>query len=192
MPLLESVLPRHLQIIHEINRRFLDRVAAAYPNDTERLRRMSLIEESTPKQVRMTHLAIVGSHSINGVSAIHTELIKTSLVPDFCRALAGTIQQQDQRHHATALAAEGQSRAGGPDPFHHRRRLDHRSLPASSAGKHGRRMRPSRPSFSGSSGRTRNSSPGSSPTACRSKWIPILSSIFRSSESTPTSGSFST
>jgi starch phosphorylase len=77
VPLFESVLPRHLQIIYEINRRFLDRVPAA------RMERMSIIEESTPKQVRMAHLAMVGSHSINGVSGIHTELIKTSLAPDF-------------------------------------------------------------------------------------------------------------
>jgi glycogen phosphorylase len=83
VPLLESVLPRHMQIINEINRRFLTGVSAAYPGDRERLKRMSLIEESMPKQVRMTHLAIVGSHSINGVSALHTELIKSTLVPDF-------------------------------------------------------------------------------------------------------------
>ncbi len=85
VPLLEFVLPRHLQIIYEINRRFLDQVSAAYPGDMERPRRMSLIEESTPKQVRMTNLAIVGSHSINGVSAIHTGLVKTLLAPDFCQ-----------------------------------------------------------------------------------------------------------
>jgi starch phosphorylase len=83
VPLLENVLPRHLQIIYEINRRFLDQISAAYPGDSERQRRMSLIEESTPKQVSMANLAIVGSHSINGVSAIHTDLIKTSLAPDF-------------------------------------------------------------------------------------------------------------
>ncbi len=68
VPLLEAVLPRHLQIILEINRRFLEQVSAAYPGDVERIRRMSLIEESTPKQVRMANLAMVGSHSINGVS----------------------------------------------------------------------------------------------------------------------------
>jgi starch phosphorylase len=83
VPLLEKVLPRHLQIIYEINGRFLDKVAAAYPGDVERQRRMSLIEESTPKEVRMANLAIVGSHSINGVSAIHTDLLKRSLAPDF-------------------------------------------------------------------------------------------------------------
>jgi starch phosphorylase len=83
VPLFESVLPRHLQIIYEINRRFLDRVSAAHPGDAGRLNRLSIIEESAPKQVRMASLAMEGSHSINGVSAIHTELIKTSLAPDF-------------------------------------------------------------------------------------------------------------
>jgi starch phosphorylase len=83
VPLLERVLPRHLQIIYEINHRFLAQVMVTYPGDTARLRRMSLIEESTPKQVRMTHLALVGSHATNGVSALHTGLIQTSLVPDF-------------------------------------------------------------------------------------------------------------
>jgi starch phosphorylase len=83
VPLLESVLPRHLQIIYEINRRFLDQVAVCYREEPDRIRRMSLIEESAPKQVRMTHLAIVGSHAINGVSAMHTDLVKKSLVPDF-------------------------------------------------------------------------------------------------------------
>ncbi len=83
VPLLETVLPRHMQIIYEINHRFLRQVSAVYPDDPDRQNRMSLIEESAPQQVRMTHLAIVGSHSINGVSAIHTSLIKASLVPDF-------------------------------------------------------------------------------------------------------------
>jgi len=81
--LFEYVLPRHLQIIYEINRRFLDQVAAKWPNDGGRQIRMSVIEEGADKKVRMAHLAIVGSHSVNGVSAMHTELIKTSLVPDF-------------------------------------------------------------------------------------------------------------
>jgi starch phosphorylase len=81
--LFEHVLPRHLQIIDEINRRFLDQVARLWPGDTGRLQRLSIITDSGPKQVRMGHLAMVGSHSINGVSALHTELIKTSLVPDF-------------------------------------------------------------------------------------------------------------
>jgi starch phosphorylase len=81
--LFEYVLPRHLQIIYEINRRFLEQVAMAWPEDAERRQRMSIITEGAQKHVRMGHLAIVGSHSINGVSALHSELVKTSLVPDF-------------------------------------------------------------------------------------------------------------
>ncbi len=81
--LLQRVLPRHLQIIYEINHRFLTRVAAAWPGDLARMRRMSIIEEEPEKQVRMAHLAIVGSHSVNGVAALHSELVKRQLVPDF-------------------------------------------------------------------------------------------------------------
>jgi starch phosphorylase len=81
--LLERVLPRHLQIIYEINRRFLERVATVWPGDIGRLQRMSLIEEGDPKQVRTAHLSIVGSHSVNGVSALHSQLVQTTLAPDF-------------------------------------------------------------------------------------------------------------
>jgi starch phosphorylase len=83
VPLLEKVLPRHLQIVLEINRCFLDRISGTQQGSVERIQRLSLVEESTPKQVRMANLAILGSHSINGVSAIHTELVKTSLAPEF-------------------------------------------------------------------------------------------------------------
>ena len=81
--LMECVLPRHLQIIYEINRRFLEEVARCYPSDTERLRSMSLIEEGEEKKVRMAHLAVVGSHSVNGVAALHTELLKTRVFQCF-------------------------------------------------------------------------------------------------------------
>jgi starch phosphorylase len=81
--LMERVLPRHLQIIYEINHRFLRSVGERWPGDNERLRRMSLIEEGPTKKVRMAHLAIVGGHSVNGVAAVHSELVKTDLVPDF-------------------------------------------------------------------------------------------------------------
>ncbi len=83
LPLLENVLPRHLQIIYEINSRFLEKVLAKWPGDVERMRRMSLVEEGSPKQVRMAHLSIVGSHSVNGVARLHSELVKKTLVPDF-------------------------------------------------------------------------------------------------------------
>ncbi|CCO25363.1 glycogen/starch/alpha-glucan family phosphorylase [Maridesulfovibrio hydrothermalis] len=81
--LLEKVLPRHLQIIYEINKRFLKKVAAKYPGDSEKVRRMSLVTESGSKKVRMANLAVIGSHSVNGVSALHSKLVKTRLFPDF-------------------------------------------------------------------------------------------------------------
>jgi len=81
--LIEKVLPRHLQIIYEINSRFLKKVEGKYPDDNEKLRRMSLICEEGIKKVRMANLAVVGSHSVNGVSALHSELVKTRLFPDF-------------------------------------------------------------------------------------------------------------
>jgi starch phosphorylase len=79
----QDFLPRHLEIIYEINRHFLDEVRARYPGDEARIARVSLIEESASRHVRMAHLAIVGSHSTNGVAALHSELIKKQLVPDF-------------------------------------------------------------------------------------------------------------
>ncbi len=81
--LLERVVPRHLQIIREINRRFLAEAVNLWPDDPERCARVSIIEEGREPHARMAHLAIVGSHSINGVSKLHSELIKTRLVPEF-------------------------------------------------------------------------------------------------------------
>lgn len=81
--LFERVLPRHLEIVYEINRRFLSEVATRYPYDNERIERMSIVQEGVHKEIRMAHLAIVGSHSVNGVAEMHSELVKTQLVPDF-------------------------------------------------------------------------------------------------------------
>lgn len=83
--LMEHVLPRHMEIIFGINHQFLREVTRVWPGDVDRMNRMSIIEEGPEKQVRMAHLAIVGSHAINGVSKLHSELLKTSLVPDFAR-----------------------------------------------------------------------------------------------------------
>lgn len=82
VPMLEKLLPRHLQIIYAINHQFLRQVALKYPGDMERMRRMSIMEEGDVKQVRMANLSIVGSHSTNGVAALHTELLKSRLVPE--------------------------------------------------------------------------------------------------------------
>jgi starch phosphorylase len=83
VPLFEKLLPRHLQILYEINHRFLREVANRYPWDQLRLGRMSIIEEGEPKHIRMAYLSIVGSHSVNGVSPLHSELIRKQLFKDF-------------------------------------------------------------------------------------------------------------
>jgi starch phosphorylase len=78
----EMLLPRHLEIVYEINRRLLDSVRSRFPGDEGRVQRISLIEEGASKHVRMANLAIVGSHSINGVAAIHSGLLRTTTVRD--------------------------------------------------------------------------------------------------------------
>jgi starch phosphorylase len=81
--LFRKILPRHLDIIFEINRRFLDDVRRRYPGDEERVRRLSIIDESDDKYVRMAHLATIGSHAVNGVAELHTELLKETVMRDF-------------------------------------------------------------------------------------------------------------
>lgn len=81
--LMGDLLPRHLEIIYEINQRFLDEVRIKYPDDSDRLSRMSLIDESGERYVRMAHLACVGSFAINGVAALHTELLQRDVLKDF-------------------------------------------------------------------------------------------------------------
>ncbi len=83
LPLVEQLLPRHLEIIFEINRRFLDEVRAKFPGDDARLARMSLIGEAGSKQVRMANLATVASHHINGVAALHSRLLRETVLRDF-------------------------------------------------------------------------------------------------------------
>src|SRR6202046_3640588 len=78
----ERLLPRHLEIIYEINRQLLDEVRVRFPGDEGRVQRMSLVEEGSPRKIRMANLAIVGSHSTNGVSAVHSRLLRTTTVKD--------------------------------------------------------------------------------------------------------------
>jgi starch phosphorylase len=87
VPLMEWLLPRHMQIIYEINHRFLRRVQTQWPGDMDRLNRMSIIEESRPQHIRMAHLATVGSHSVNGVAKIHSDLVTSHLLSDFYEML---------------------------------------------------------------------------------------------------------
>lgn len=81
--LMQHLLPRHLQIIYDINLFFLQSVEKRFPNDREMLTRVSIIEESQPKMVRMAYLAIVGSHKVNGVAELHSDLIQTTIFKDF-------------------------------------------------------------------------------------------------------------
>ena len=83
LDMLERLLPCHLRIIYQLNQRFMDDVARRFPGDVDRMRRLSLINDEPAGQVRMAHLAALGSHSINGVSKIHTRLLETRVLPDF-------------------------------------------------------------------------------------------------------------
>jgi starch phosphorylase len=83
LPLFGRLLPRHLEIIYEINRRFLDGLRLRHPGDDQLLRRLSIIDEEGGKNIRMAHLASIGSHAINGVAALHTELLKQTVLRDF-------------------------------------------------------------------------------------------------------------
>ena len=92
--LLRKVLPRHLQIIFEINKHFLDEVDKKWPGDLEKMRALSLIEENHEQMVRMGHLSVVGSHSVNGVAALHTKLVKSDLFPEFDALYPGRINNK--------------------------------------------------------------------------------------------------
>lgn len=81
--LLESILPRHLEIIYQINFLFLEKVKKQYPGDLDRMRRMSCVEEHGDKRINMAHLSIIGSHAVNGVAALHSDILKASLFKDF-------------------------------------------------------------------------------------------------------------
>ena len=92
--LLRKVLPRHVQIIFEINKSFLEEVEKKWPGDVEKKRVLSLIEESHEQMVRMGHLSVVGSHSVNGVAALHTKLVKSDLFPEFDALYPGRINNK--------------------------------------------------------------------------------------------------
>ena len=85
LDLFSSVLPRHMEIIYEINRRFLEKAVPQLNGDVEAIRKVSIIEESNPKNIRMANLAIIGSQKVNGVAALHSELLKTKMFPEFSK-----------------------------------------------------------------------------------------------------------
>ena len=95
LPMLAQFLPRHLEIIYEINRRFLEEhVSKQWPGDNGKLAAMSIIEEGSPKMIRMAYLSVVGSHTTNGVAALHTDLLKRHLLKDFYELFPGRFQNK--------------------------------------------------------------------------------------------------
>ena len=94
IPLFEKVLPRHLQIIYELNHVFLDLVREKYNSPSEVLAALSIIEESNPKQVRMANLAVIGSHTVNGVAAIHSDLMKKYVFKEFAQLFPSKFQNK--------------------------------------------------------------------------------------------------
>ena len=110
VPLMERVLPRHMQIIYLINALHLDKLREAGETDAAVLRSVSIIDEGWGQRVKMGTLAFIGSHRINGVSALHTDLMRQTVFRDLNALYPGSHQQQDQRHHVPALALRSQSR----------------------------------------------------------------------------------
>lgn len=94
VPLFERVLPRHLQFIYEINVRLMTKCEETWPNDNEKKRACSLIEENGHKMVRMAHVAVAGSHAVNGVAALHTQLLRKHLFPEFDALYPGKFQNK--------------------------------------------------------------------------------------------------
>lgn len=92
--MIERVLPRHMQIIFEINLRFLEEVAQRYPGNNRKLRDMSIIERGEVKKVRMAHLAVIGSHSVNGVAELHSQLLKDKIFKDFHEYFPGRLNSK--------------------------------------------------------------------------------------------------
>ena len=190
--LLNRMLPRHMQIIYVINKLHLDGAVASGLTDAETLAAISLIQEGEDKRARMGHLAFVGSHRINGVSALHTDADAADRVPRPRPRGAGPHRQHDQRHQLPALAVRGQSDADRIAGRHARRGRARRSRPADRARAVRRRRQFRRSTMPPSSEPTRRCWRAASRTWPASRSIRRRCSTCRSSASTNTSGSFST
>ena len=135
----EVLLPRQLEIIYEINRRFLDSVRERFPDDQGRTERMSLLEEGEPRKVRMANLAIVGSHSTNGVAAIHSKLLRATTVKDLAEMFPERFNNKTNGVTPRRWLYLCQSGACPDDHRGDRRRLDQRSAATQPAEAVGRR-----------------------------------------------------
>ena len=118
--LIRRILPRHMEIIFEINRRFLALVGTGNKADKDLVQRVSLIVEGGQQRVRMAHLAIVGSHTVNGVAELHSKNHQRRTVQGLRHGISRSPDQCHQRHHPPPLAGPGQPAAGAIDRRHHR------------------------------------------------------------------------
>ena len=139
LPLFGKLLPRHLEIIYEINRRFLDGVRQRHPGDDQLAGRLSIIDEAGEKSVRMAHLACVGSHAINGVAALHTALLKQTVLSDFYRVAPEKFVNVTNGVTPRRWIALSNPAAERADHAAHRRALDLESRRARTARAAGRR-----------------------------------------------------
>lgn len=126
--MLARLLPRHLEIIFEINAQFLKQVTEKFGRDVDLIRRISLVDEYGQRRVRMAHLAIVASHKVNGVSKLHSQLMVQNIFSDFARMYPERFHQRDERHHAAPLARAGESVAVIADRQTARAALAHRPV----------------------------------------------------------------
>ena len=122
------LLPRHLEIIYEINARFLDEVRIRFCGDEERVARLSLIDERGERYVRMAHLACVGSHAINGVAELHSELLKRDVLADFHELWPEKFSNKTNGVTPRRWIALANPAARAPDQRRHRRRAGSRDL----------------------------------------------------------------
>ena len=129
----ELLLPRHLEIILEINRRFLDEVRARFPGDEGRVARVSLVEEGGERKIRMANLAIVGSHSTNGVAAIHSDLLRTVTVKDLAELFPERFSNKTNGVTPRRWLLLANPALAGAITGRHRRGLDHRPRRAEAA-----------------------------------------------------------
>ena len=106
--MMANILPRHLQIIFDINDHFLEYVRTYITTDNDFISRVSLIEEGYQRKVRMGWLSVVGSHKVNGVAAIHSDLMVSSTFADFVSHLSRTLYQCNERYHATPLVSRSE------------------------------------------------------------------------------------
>ena len=127
----EVLLPRQLEIIYEVNRRLLDEVRVRFPNDEGRVARVSLVEEGNPRKVRMANLAIVGSHSTNGVAAVHSKLLRTTTVKDLAEMYPERFNNKTNGVTPRRWLLQSNPAPGACHHRSDRRRMDHRPEPTS-------------------------------------------------------------